>query len=414
MKRRYKNYMISYPIAAELVQQGIMFLPSKLKKMNLKLEFIKEPISFYGLHKFFQEKRLKGVDTNKKEEIQNSFLKDPILDLCYNDLIQLNGGDGTGYHWQDCLTRFYMLSLRPIYEIRNSIAEAKIMEEFVKKDVTLQFYTFEGIYVVDKSVSNIEFIDYLLESDNTCIYIPDKFVGNDITITITKLTLSECKDICQKLKIKFDTYKDLIEKLPLKRIITIQTKFNTTSVAYSKNKEAYALQTCLIENSYLGKKNNDSNNRKLFEGYLEKLTEIIKWNVGVFCIAGTIQNDFIQKIVKKDTNNLFGIITPLNFDFQGDLQNFLMDCCRLGDKKLKRKIDDLFDIKSFDDIMNMENLESLEYDKLKEIVKYFGLDLKIIDEGYMKKKVYVEKLKDAYKKKIKNFTIEEVVIKKSF
>jgi hypothetical protein len=404
MKRKFKNYMISYPIAAELVQQGIMFLPSKLKKMNLNIEYIKEPISFYGLNKFFQEKRLKDVDMNKREEIENSFLKDPILELCYNDLIQLYGSEGTGYYWQECLIRFFMLSFRPIYEKRNSIAEANIMKEFVKNDITLHFYTFEGIYVIDKDYSKIEFIDYLLEKDITSVYIPDKFVGNDITFTCTKLTLNECKKICEKLNVDFNKFKDFINKLPLKRIISIQAKFISTGDAIDNEKLKYASQTCLIENSYLGKKNKNTNNRKIFENYLNELNEIINWNIGIVCIAGKLPDEFdynIKKINNNNSHHLLGYITPLNFDFKEKLQNFLIDCCKLGNRILKRKLDELYTKKNFVEIIKMENLEALEYKQLKEIANCLDIIINE-DEGYIKKKDYIQKMIESYKnKKIK-------------
>jgi len=223
-------------------------------------------------------------------------------------LVQKDGSEGSGYYWEDCLCRFFMLSLRSISGKRISIGEASIMKKFVEIDPTIYFYTFEGTYVIDEKFSKIDFTKYLLSRNTTNIYYPNKFVGNDITITCSKLTLEECKKICEFFSIKLNDY----DKLPLTRTITIQAKFLTKDKNVDSKTLKYASQTCLIENSYNGKKKNEnSKNRKEFEYHFfgkdrmnnSKINinkknisdEIIDWNIGIVCIAGKIPEDYEEK-----------------------------------------------------------------------------------------------------------------------
>ena len=406
MKRKRKNFTTLYSLAANLVQQGIMFLPSNLEKINFSLELVEEPISFNALDFYFQKKRLSGVDTNNIEEIENSFLKDPILEICYNDLLQFGESMPSRYIWEDCLCRFFMLSLRPTLK-STSIGYSSIMKSFVEIDYTLYFYSFEGVYVIDEDISEnkFEFTHYLMLGNGLLVYYPNIYVGNDISFTILRLNFEDCMKISKFFNIKFD--KNIFNSLPLTRNLTIQTKFLTKDQNIDNQTLIYASKTCLIENSYSGKNNENSNNRTDFKNnFLDKKIKInnieillskniVDWNIGIVCISGSLPKNFDEKVQKINENphHLIGYITPLNFNFKGKLQEFLIYCCHLGDKSLKRKVDDLYN-DNIDNITKEEDLMLLTLEQLEPIASKYKIEKKKDN-----KKNYVNKIAESIKKK---------------
>jgi hypothetical protein len=408
MRKKRKNITVIYPLAANLVNNGIMFLPSSLTKSKLIIHYLDEPISFYALELYFQKKRL-SIEYTK---IEHTFLKDPILEQCYDDLLQNGASMPSRYIWEDCLCRFFMLSLKPkLNSDRISIGMSEIMKNFVNVDNTIYFYIFEGVFVIDEDITEnkLDFVSHLFSQNTNVVYYPNELVGNDITFTCSRLTYEECIILANDLSLNFD--KEIYLKLPSTRNITIQTKFLTTDDNIDKKTLSYAAQTALIENSYLGKKNKDSNMRKQFEeNFLNKKSiieeeiviskDIIDWNIGIVCISGSLPKDFQYNKIEKINNittHLLGYITPLNFKFDhSELYQFLLNCCHLGDKSFKRNVEEIYD-DNYLKITSFESLMTLTIEKLIPIAESYN-----IKKGKEKKIEFVNFICSAIKnKKIK-------------
>jgi hypothetical protein len=92
LRRRGTCHLEAYKVAANLIQQGIMFLPFDLiDKIEAHMNL--EPISFDALGQYFENKR----------ENKNNILEDPIISLCYDELKK--GYEGSGYIWEDFFCR---------------------------------------------------------------------------------------------------------------------------------------------------------------------------------------------------------------------------------------------------------------------------------------------------------------------
>jgi hypothetical protein len=165
LRRKGTHHLAAYETAANLVQNGIMYLPDDLTD-TFELEMKLEPIAFDALGQYFQKNR-------------KNILEDPILSLCYDELKK--GYEGSGYIWEDCFCRFLMLNMHPKLGERQSLKDSSIFKNFVENDTTLQYYTFEGLYIIDKECSGQDFKDYLLSDDAQMAYFPENIVGPDNT-----------------------------------------------------------------------------------------------------------------------------------------------------------------------------------------------------------------------------------------
>jgi hypothetical protein len=329
LRRRGTHHIEAYETAANLVQQGIMFLPDNLTD-KFELEMNLEPIAFDALGQYFENKR----------DDKNNILEDPILGLCYDELKK--GYEGSGYIWEDCFCRFLMLNMHPKLSERQSIKHSSIFKKFVEKDETLQYYTFEGLYIIDEDFSEQNFKDYLLSNDAQSVYYPDNFVGPDNTLKIIKMSFKECIQINKKL-----SHEEYI-KLPNIRIVIIQEKFLTTGKSL-KGWELHAVDTCNLSKCYTGKKM-ESKYRDTFENEFIETNEgkeLIDWSIGILCVVGDVPMKLDKETTYVDENNsehqLFGCITPLSFNFEGELQELLIKTCKLSDKSLKIHIKELFE-----------------------------------------------------------------------
>jgi hypothetical protein len=155
------------------------------------------------------------------------------------------------------------------------------------------------------------------------------------------MSFKECIQINENLSY------EIYQKLPDIRIVIIQEKYLTTGNSLGDWKHAY--DTCNLSKCYTGKKV-ESNYRETFEKNFINTTEgkdLIDWSIGILCVAGDVPNDLDKKIVNVDNSKhqLFGCITPLCFNFEGDLQELLIETCKLSDKALNLHITELF--KSF-------------------------------------------------------------------
>ena len=350
MRRKGKQQMLTYEEAANLIQQGIMFLPSTFKEKDFEIQMFQEPISFDALGQYFQMKR----------ENKNNILEDPILKLCYNELKQ--EPEGSGYIWEDCFTRFIMLNLQPKLGKRESIQNSSLMKDFIEIDPTLIFYTLEALYITDEEYSKQDFISYLNSGNTTSIYFPDNFAGPDTVIPLAKMTFDECQNIDQKLaKKKFNS-------LPNIRMLVIQDKYLTSGQALSDSN--HAIDTCNLYECYTQKNKEKKEHRQKYEEFLKtsKGKEIVNWSIGILCVAGNVPKDLDQKIkVYSGGHHLFGCITPLSFNFESDLQNLLLYSCKLSDKDLGNQVRQFYDEKKYNEIVKLNFFEPLSVYHLRTI-----------------------------------------------
>jgi hypothetical protein len=109
-----------------------------------------------------------------------------------------------------------MLNMHPKLYERKSIKYSTIFKKFIEKDDTLQYYTFEGLYIIDEKFSNEDFVKYLLSKNAQTIYFADNLAGPDNTLKLIKMSFKECLEINKDLS--YEKYNNL----PYIRIVNIQ------------------------------------------------------------------------------------------------------------------------------------------------------------------------------------------------
>jgi hypothetical protein len=222
MGRKGKKYMLGYEEATNLVQQGIMFLPSTFREKDFEVQMFQEVISFDALGQYFQMKR----------EDEGNILEDTILKLCFTELKQET--EGSGYVWEDYFCRFVMLNLQPKIGSRSSLSESTLMTKFIQMDQSLKFYTLEAQYIIDQETIDLE--GFLLSNDTTKVYFPDQMAGPDTCIPLARLTLRECRVLEPSMS------KTAYSSLPKVRFLVVQDKYLTTVILCVK----YNMQKILV------------------------------------------------------------------------------------------------------------------------------------------------------------------------
>lgn len=350
MRRKGRMYTLPYEDAVNLIQNGIMFLPSTFKENDFEIKMFKEIISFKSLEKFFQKEREKA----------NDILFDPIIRLCYTDLIQ--EPKGSGYIWEDCFARFLMLDLKQSSK-RESIQESRLMKDFIQKDPTLKYYSCEALYIRDESTYGKDFTEYLRSDDPFTIFLPDNFAGPDSCFPLLKLDYQKCIEISGYIGI--ETYKNL----PQIRYIVVQNKFLSSENPLNDVKDA--IQTCNLYKSYTRENDEKIEKRVSYEKFIQKNRMKINSSLGIICISGKIPNNIKLDVTpfEQDFKHSYQVITPLSFDFTGDLQNLLIKLCKLSEKKLVINAKELYDQKKYNEIIEMDLLEMFSNYELKTIEK---------------------------------------------
>jgi len=136
-----------------------------------------------------------------------------------------------------------------------------------------------------------------------------------------------------------------------------------------------AMDSCDLSKCFQYK---DYQNTKLLDEYQNFLKtktgkEIVEWSISLLCVAGSVPNGTNRSVFGKD-HKLFQCITPLSFNFEGELQTLLINVCKLNDKNLEMEVKDMIRIKDYAGILKADGLECLDRYDLCEVARKWKVE----------------------------------------